>query len=543
MAIQRAAPMPLPPEEAARLRSELSKEYGSEVYEGSERRVLVIRVPREDPDPVNDVEAAIEHLQPADVEDISQCLLMGDQRVAQVYVRPLQDLMRERLAFDRAQADHWRQELPGQLSHAVFQAPDDPRRRWRLAVRLPVASVAEVEEEHFDDLVEGIGPLLDTPRFKQLAAVYFIAAQDHLRLQASVFLTEMREKWSSEERARRQAEAERKAADETRLTEAAAKRRAEEERIALLREVDRKMARYQAERAAGTSFADVEGRARSPSLSNAAPSHVPGRPEHQGVLAEAETTLTARTPGPRGPWSVRDVEQPEAAANSAEALLARAAAESADVAAKLIKDVAPKDDVIYDTDAAVASLVDGPKRLVNRLDALRARVDSAIDLSPVRTPVRATEERTQRRSDRFVPRRDSTRTEPARNDPAAPGSSIRGTDPARDIMAGIPRGDAKGRLKARLEACGFDVITAPSTPGHALDIAAERPDGDPQRVVARVVPRLDVATAKQLLKTARELDVDLVLCVAEHVDGEASRILVATKVKLATPADVAAYRF
>ncbi len=521
MAIQRAAPLPIPTEEAARLRGSLAKEYGAEVWEGPERRVLLIRVPRAEPDPVNDVEAAVEHLQPADVEDLTHCLLMGDQRVAQVYVRPLQDLMRERLAFDARQADHWRQELPGQLSHSLFQAADDPRRRWRLAIRLPVASVAEVEEEHFDDLVEGIGPLLDTPRFKQLVAVYFIAANDHLRLQANVFLKEMKDKWVSEERLRRKAEEERKAEETTRSRAAAERRRQEEERIALLREVDRKMARYQAEKAVGGPLPATDP--TTPGRAGAGPI--------RDLLAESETTLTARDSDrarhPRGPWTVTEVEQPEIPHNSAEALLARAAAESADVAKALFRDAPPRDATKYDTDAVVAELVDKPKGLADRLDALRARVDNALEQAPTRSTSRDVPTRTS------APRRAHVPT--------------RRTERVREPLGGrendVGRGDPKTRLRRRLEASGYDVLDAPTIPGHHVDLAAERPDGDPQRVVARVVAKLDVSTAKQLLKTARELDVDLVLCVAEHQDAEARRILVATKVKLASPGDIAAYRF
>ncbi len=515
MAIQRAAPMPIPPEEAARLRGSLAPEYGAEVWEGPERRVLVIRVPRADPDPVNDVEAAVEHLQPGDVEDLTHCLLMGDQRVAQVYVRPLHDLMKDRLAFDARQAAHWRQELPGQLGHALFQSPEDPRRRWRLAVRLPCASVAEVEEEHFDDLVEGIGPLLETPRFKQLVAVYFIAANDHLRLSAHVFLGEMGEKWVSEERIRRKEEEERKAEEADRSRAAAEKRRQEAERIALLKEVDRKMARYQAERAVGGPIPDAPPEPEDRST----------RPDRL-LVDEQETTLVARPPerpkNPRGPWTVTDVEQPEGPAHSADALLERAAADTIEVPKALLKDVPQELKVSYDTDAAVADLMDKPGRLASRLEALRARVDNALENAP--GPARTEPVRRSRSSIR----RESIR------DPVLPRS--------RDVPRPEPR-DPKGRLQARLESSGYDVLSSPPIAGHQIDFAAERPSGSPQRVVARLVPRLDITVAKQLLKTARELEVDLVLCVAEHVDAEAQRLLVATKIKVARPADVAAYRF
>ena len=131
----------LPAQELATLRTELAPQYGARVVDEGDRKILLIRVPRKEPDPVNDVESAVDYLDPRDVQDITHCLLLGDQSVAQVYAGPLRDLMADRRVFDKQQVAEWRERMPGALTHQLYRSPADPRRRWRLAVRLPCASV------------------------------------------------------------------------------------------------------------------------------------------------------------------------------------------------------------------------------------------------------------------------------------------------------------------------------------------------------------------------------------------------------------------
>jgi hypothetical protein len=94
------------------------------------------------------------------------------------------------------------------------------------------------------------------------------------------------------------------------------------------------------------------------------------------------------------------------------------------------------------------------------------------------------------------------------------------------------------RLHERLEESGFDIMDAPDIPGIIIDVAAERARGDPQRLVVRFAERLDVQTARELLKVARDLDVDMVLCVTDQPEPEGKRLLVATKIKVVRSSEV-----
>ncbi len=478
MAIARA--LPVPGDELQTIRDGLDRQYGADVWEGEGRRVLIIRVPRDEPDPVNDVEEAVEYVRPELLVDITHCLLVG-AKAAQVYVRPMQDLMAERIALDARICEAMRAQLPQGLSHMTFQSPEDPRRRWRLAVRIPVPRIAEMSEHHLEDLAEGIGPQLATPRFKQLAAVYLITGQDHVRLEPAIFLPEMQEKWEDEERRQRA-----HLAIAAKLQEEKQQRDAERQR--LMQEMESRLERV-------------------PST--------PAEPVREvEPLFEAESTFIT----PSGPWTTKAediIEMGDSAATSP----------AAPSPATRPTAPAPVGDApsMATIEGEAQRHIERRNDINHRLETLRARVDQAIGVAPA-TP--------KTRSGRIRRPIDPDFLADA---PAKDAGFVAEPEAPRKVDA---RKDPKGALRQRLISAGFEVLETPDIPGHIIDLAAERPRGDPQRVVARFAERLDPTTAKELLKTARELEVDMVLCVTEHPEPEGQRLLVATKVKAMRPADV-----
>src|ERR1051326_7492562 len=77
---RRTSALPLPQSELDRLKATLSPNYGGQVWEGGGARILVVCVPRPEPDLVNDIEAAVEYLGPADTQDLTAALLVGSER-------------------------------------------------------------------------------------------------------------------------------------------------------------------------------------------------------------------------------------------------------------------------------------------------------------------------------------------------------------------------------------------------------------------------------------------------------------------------------
>lgn len=577
MAIHRqAVSPPVPSDEVARIRTELSPQYGAKVHEAGPARVLLIRVPRGEPDPVNDVEEAVEFLQPGDVQDITHCLLIGDERVAQVYARPLVDLMQERIGFDRRQCAAWRERMPGRLGHAIYQSPEDPRRRWRLAVRLPVSSIKEMDEEMLEDLAEGLGPELETPRFKALVAVYLIAAEDDVRLEPDLFVKELLATWQDEER-RRRVEADRAWQEEEE------RRRKERERAALLRDMEGRVGRKRTVRAPLR---------RAPLLESE--TTIRPRPEvrhvrqqidrmARGPWAESvdaapgeERRLRTTPPSPTGPWLADDDVHQEAMAplqdGGAPALrgdagspVSRADGDRSapvdgegpvgpDMDDELPEQLAPMMAAAQQAAEATRQRHDEAHR---DLDALRGRVDDALDRARGDEPAGKRPDVRSRSADRT----GATLRSGADADGDAPGRRV--DEPGAQRMHRTTGGSDLGRLppddrttqrdrrkmapvdraRATLEDAGFEVMVRPDTPGHVIDLAGEREGGDPQRIVVRTVERLDTGVAKELLKTARELDVDLVLCVAQHIEPEGRRILVATKAKAVSPDEMDRFAF
>lgn len=98
--------------------------------------------------------------------------------------------------------------------------------------------------------------------------------------------------------------------------------------------------------------------------------------------------------------------------------------------------------------------------------------------------------------------------------------------------------DDMDHLAERLEAGGYELRIRPPIKQVAIDLAAERAEEYPQRVIASRHERLDSATARDLLQAARDLDVDLAIAVADAIDPEAQRLIVATKVKRIRTTDI-----
>ena len=435
----------LPAQELATLRTELAPQYGARVVDEGDRKILLIRVPRKEPDPVNDVESAVDYLDPRDVQDITHCLLLGDQSVAQVYAGPLRDLMADRRVFDKQQVTEWRERLPGALTHQLYRSPADPRRRWRLAVRIPCASVKELEETHLEELADVIGSQLEGARFRELAAVYLIASQDDVRMEPDHFVQELVKTWKDEERRRR-------VEDERRSREEADRRRQETERRALLRDLDSRF---------------KEKIARAPMRS---------RPE---------------TP------------------------MRRAASPAADLPMQTPRRVARAEEVLErlgDSDAPTGA----PLLAMDADVDVRPRPEGALGLDAIGEELDrhdATVDRLQRKVDGLTRRAHEVR----------PGESV------------------TKALTRKLNLLGFDVIETPDTP-YAIDLAAERADAAPHRIVFHVTARIDAAAADELLRMARELKVDHVFGVADHIDDGAKQRLVASKVTWFRPRDLGSLR-
>lgn len=494
MAITRSVTTLLPAAELVAIRTRLADHYGSELHDADDRHILCIHVPRPEPDPVNDVEAAVEYLDPGDVEAATHVLLIGTDQMAQVYVEPFKHLLAERVLMDERIAREWGQRLPGTLSHQFFRDPGDPRRSWRLAVRLPVETLDEAEDDTLEPLADELGPQLETPRMRGLAAVYLIAGRDHVRLAPDLFVQELLKTWRDEERRRRII------ADRERIVQQERERK-EHERRKLMAELDRTLATRVAraplrshpissqldadELPPGTRLTPTRDRQQDPEEGplGASAEYTASRSDRDRPSFDAERGVRSDT---------RPRPSPEAGARegtrrvSSEALL--------------------------DIDEVIEARSAGGARTQTRTASSQSRTTGAT------APVMAHQDRVRH---------------------------------IRDKLDGLGRrahelndrpGGRLGRIAQHLMDCGFDVLVRPETHGPRIDLAAERPEGDPGRIVVRVEDQLTADAADQALVLARTLKVDQVVVVSETAEPEAERRLLATKVQWLTPSDLAAAR-
>ncbi len=373
----REAP-PIPYDDLLQLQQELAADYGSRLWEGDGKAVLVARVPGETPDFVNDLEHIVDLADPIEVDKAEKVLLVASRQVHQVPVAPLKDLMRDRVLSDRSQCDMLRTQLPGSLAHTFYRAPDDPKRRLRLGVRIPCERVSEVDDDVLEELVEQLGPRLEKG-FDDVHCVYLVAASDHVRLDTDLFLQDLHARWKDEDR-RARMEAQHRARQE------AEKRRRERDRAALIAHLESKFPK-------DVKYAPVRHRSRE-----------------------------------------IDYEVPEV-----------------------------RETVVEETAA----------------------------------------------------------------------------EQVKDFRSGSEHLDA---VCARLDAAGYDIMVRPAVPGHEVDVAAERADAYPQRVIVRQFDRLRLADAEAVLRACKDLEVDLAIVVADATDPEAQRRVVATKVKRLRPADIGSLR-
>lgn len=358
---RRVSSLPLPQAELDKLRSTLSTHYGGQVWEGAGARILVVRVPRPEPDIVNDIEEAVEYLSPGDTQDLTAALLVGHERTHAVPTQPFADLMSRRVQGDHQQCQELRRRITAETGHLVYRHPADPRKVLRLGIRLPHDTVQDLGDEDFARWSADLGPALQAGKFTGVRAVYLIARKDDVRLDGDLFFQDLRARVAEE--------------------------------------------------------------------------------QERHAMAGKLVARQAASPPP------------------------------------------PPPRVAY---------------------APLKRIDAGSSAGPGQRP-------------------------------AAAGAATPAESPAATSTSMPPTLEA---ARARLTEAGFDVLVRPKAK-HAIDLAAERGEGDIQRVIVRLPERLTADVATQVLKASRELDVDLALVVCADAEPAARRAFIATKARWLHPDDLA----
>lgn len=196
---RRVSALPLPQEELDKMAAALSPYYGGQVWEGAGSRILVVRVPREEPDPVNDLEQSVEYLSPADTQDLTAALLVGLKRTIAVPTQPFVDLMARRVQHDHDQCQELRKRIPAETGHLVYRHPADPKKVLRLGLRVPHDHVKSVSDSDSARWSAELGPGLKSGKYSGVRAVYLIARKDDVRIDGDLFFQDLKERVREDE--------------------------------------------------------------------------------------------------------------------------------------------------------------------------------------------------------------------------------------------------------------------------------------------------------------------------------------------------------
>ncbi len=522
MALTRKTQATVPVTELARLREHLAP-YGSTLWDPEGESVLVLRVPGNEPDLVNDMEEAAEYVG-AELHEAKALLLLGNTGSTVVPPEILTPIVQLRRKRDQEFAKAVRPSMkPG--THRIMAAPGDAKRLPRLIVRLPRATVAATEDADWDNLACTMGMELSDPGAMSLEAalqgvrfVHVVADKDEVRLDADLVLPDLESRWSNEQERRRLAvEAAAKLAPPKPVIDASLPLTSASKTVTATS--NDPLAAFDAAMAV-KSTPTREDRAKMAIRRETAPSR---------TTSAAMGTYTSRRAMPLD-WEAS--AEPSAAERQPFDIDAeldsfhRSRYESRPV------EVDPRHRVVQqEVDDLVGAPVERPTaRRASASTSRSATVGTGATVSPG----------TLRSIDDIIagvgPVRPAARSASAPRASAATARSI--PEPRAPITVAAPapkpvKAEAPGiaELRAKMEINGYEF--AP-TGIEGIAFAAERAK-HPMRVLAFGPAKLDLATAVKVLELVRAMDADVAYVVCAEADQDAKERFIATRGRWVAP--------
>ena len=125
---------------------------------------------------------------------------------------------------------------------------------------------------------------------------------------------------------------------------------------------------------------------------------------------------------------------------------------------------------------------------------------------------------------------------PAASRPAGPAADPRFADVDRHPAA-------FAALRSALSGAGYRTKERLVVRDLPFALAGARDQGYPAKVLVAFTGRLDGPLARRLLDTGRSVGTELIVAVADAVEPDAEKAVLATNVKIVAPGDVPALRF
>jgi hypothetical protein len=195
MPTTRQETLPIDRETFHRVRTTLIEAYQHDVVEAPEGHHLFIRLPTDEPDPVSDLERALEEV-PAWLEGrLASVFLLGNRRSVHVPGYSANPILAERNRIDAVQASELRTRLREAFDSLIYRSTGDGLNLLRLGIRLPKPQVAQLDENDLNGLAFSVGHLLDSGAHKDIPSVLIVADEDHLRLRGRDVFADLLPRW------------------------------------------------------------------------------------------------------------------------------------------------------------------------------------------------------------------------------------------------------------------------------------------------------------------------------------------------------------
>lgn len=181
--------------ELADLSAALAEPFQYRLLERDEQRILFVRSPRAEPDPVSDLEACLEHLPDAAARDLDHAILLGAQGSLHVPGTVLRPLVERRAQLDRAAVARLRAGLDPAYGLGWHRVAGDPAGVERLGIRIPRSRCVDLNEPDLLGLARALGPNLEDGTVARSHVAYLIADEDHVRLTGAELAADLAPRW------------------------------------------------------------------------------------------------------------------------------------------------------------------------------------------------------------------------------------------------------------------------------------------------------------------------------------------------------------
>lgn len=219
-----AGTLPLTSAEIQSIYADLDPHFGHRLVDAKGKSWLLVRVPDDRQDWFALTEEAGRYVSPEKALQADECLLISSRRVTEVPIDGIKAVAGHSMQETRAVLRDLMSQHGGVWRVRTLRHPSDPRRKLRLVVDLPLASLSELEDHQLEEAAGILGPGLRTGEWEAVQIVHLVSATDHTHLSIAELQEELLPRYEAQVQAE-EAERDRLTRDAARTADRVARRR------------------------------------------------------------------------------------------------------------------------------------------------------------------------------------------------------------------------------------------------------------------------------------------------------------------------------